>query len=41
MSTAPLKAIEVINIVKRYGNFTAVDGVSLAFWARMERASRL
>ncbi len=28
MSTAPLKAIEVINIVKRYGNFTAVDGVS-------------
>lgn len=28
MSDAPLKAIEVINIVKRYGNFTAVDGVS-------------
>jgi ABC-2 type transport system ATP-binding protein len=28
VSTAPLKAIEVINIVKRYGNFTAVDGVS-------------
>lgn len=28
MSSAPLKAIEVINIVKRYGNFTAVDGVS-------------
>ena len=28
MSAEPLKAIEVINIVKRYGNFTAVDGVS-------------
>lgn len=26
-ATAP-KAIEVVNIVKRYGNFTAVDGVS-------------
>ena len=28
MSDTPAKAIEVINIVKRYGNFTAVDGVS-------------
>lgn len=28
MSEATPKAIEVINIVKRYGNFTAVDGVS-------------
>ncbi|HEY7406455.1 MAG TPA: ABC transporter ATP-binding protein [Candidatus Angelobacter sp.] len=28
MSDAPPKAIEVVNIVKRYGNFTAVDGVS-------------
>jgi len=28
VSTAPPKAIEVVNIVKRYGNFTAVDGVS-------------
>lgn len=28
MSEAPVKAIEVVNIVKRYGNFTAVDGVS-------------
>jgi ABC-2 type transport system ATP-binding protein len=28
VSAEPLKAIEVINIVKRYGNFTAVDGVS-------------
>ena len=27
MTTAP-KAIQVVNIVKRYGNFTAVDGVS-------------
>jgi ABC-2 type transport system ATP-binding protein len=25
---SPQKAIEVVNIVKRYGNFTAVDGVS-------------
>jgi ABC-2 type transport system ATP-binding protein len=28
VSDAPPKAIEVVNIVKRYGNFTAVDGVS-------------
>jgi ABC-2 type transport system ATP-binding protein len=28
VSEATPKAIEVINIVKRYGNFTAVDGVS-------------
>ncbi|HKV93182.1 MAG TPA: ATP-binding cassette domain-containing protein [Candidatus Angelobacter sp.] len=28
MNAAPPKAIEVVNIVKRYGNFTAVDGVS-------------
>jgi ABC-2 type transport system ATP-binding protein len=28
MNAAAPKAIEVVNIVKRYGNFTAVDGVS-------------
>ncbi|HKD82222.1 MAG TPA: ATP-binding cassette domain-containing protein [Candidatus Angelobacter sp.] len=28
MSGTPPNAIEVVNIVKRYGNFTAVDGVS-------------
>lgn len=28
MNAAATKAIEVVNIVKRYGNFTAVDGVS-------------
>src|SRR5262249_59331634 len=26
--SVPAKAIEVVDIVKRYGNFTAVDGVS-------------
>src|SRR5207302_2814463 len=28
MNVAAPKAIQVVNIVKRYGNFTAVDGIS-------------